>query len=103
MVIVASFSCVKLIEGKKTGDHRNWHVGRVGSQDVESVGWIDDSSDRNIELSGRMENKADDCAGRAYLAALSSPAAIAAAVVTILQSVGDCGQPPLEFSLAVRG
>ena len=78
--------------GKEIDNHRNRHVEHAGSQDIMTVGWIDNSSNENIESNGGMENGAGECVGKAH-----HTASIPSTIIAAAASVGDCGQPPLIF------
>ena len=78
MVTVASSPFMRLVERKKIGDHQKWHMKRAGSQDVVTVGRVDDSSDGNVELSGGIKNGVGGYVRREHHTMLS-PSTIAAA------------------------
>ena len=91
--IVASSPHVKIIEGKRSGEHWKWHAKCAESQLVVTVGQVEKPSDGSVKTSDGMENGAGDSAWRVCPAvpnALSAITAVAAAP----QSVGDCEQPP---------
>ena len=81
MVIVASSPFVRLIEGKETVDFQKRHVEHVGSQDVVTVRWINDTFDGNVESNGGMENEVDGYIERAHLATPSPLTVIATAAL----------------------